>query len=69
MLAQDGDDILALNNLADLLLDSGCTAEAQTLARRAAAAATDPAVPAVWQAAVADTAARAEACGPLADQR
>jgi hypothetical protein len=69
MLAQDPGNLLALNNLADLLLDAGCTAEAQVLAERAAAAASAGEVPEGWRTAVADTAARAAACAPPAGDR
>jgi hypothetical protein len=64
MLARDLDDLLALNNLADLLLDGGCTAEARALAGRAAATAAGRDLPDSWRSAVADTAARAAACDP-----
>jgi tetratricopeptide (TPR) repeat protein len=69
MLARDPADVLALNNLADLLLDAGCTAEARALADRATAAASARDAPESWRAAVADTAARAAACAVPAGDR
>lgn len=64
-LALDPDYLPALNNLADLLLDTGCGAEAQALAARAAVLDQVAGVPPAWRAAVADTVARAAACTAL----
>lgn len=61
-LALAPDFLPALNNLADLLLDTGCGAEALALAARAGAASQRPDTPVAWRAAVADTQARAAAC-------
>jgi hypothetical protein len=65
MLVDDPGSVLALNNLADLLLEQGCSDEAVALARRATTAAAGDGVPANWREAVTDTAARASACAPV----
>jgi hypothetical protein len=61
-LALDPDYLPALNNLADLLLATGCGAEGRGLAARADVRSQGPDVPPAWRAAVADTVARAAAC-------
>jgi hypothetical protein len=63
-LALAPDYLPALNNLADLLLDAGCGAEARALAARAGVASEQAGTPAAWRTAVADTQARAAACAP-----